>query len=87
MSSGLYHNVDMKKEKFEITKGQAIEILGLNHKKEITASEAAKKMEISRQALDQWEDILSPGNKDKVISAIFRWNLRRRMNKVIAENN
>ena len=74
----------MKKIEFNITKSQAIEILGYdNGRDKTTLTEAAKKMEISRAALSAWGEQLTGENKDRVLSAIFRWNLRRRYNEVM----
>jgi hypothetical protein len=75
----------MKKIEFEITKSQAITILGYDKKRDkVTMTEAAKKMEISRAALSAWSEQLTGDNKDRVLSAIFRWNLRGRYKDVLA---
>jgi len=75
----------------EFTKNQVIQILGHNPKtKKVRACEAARKMRISKGWLSEWpEQISGPENyrrQDIILSAIHRWNLRRRFNQVMAES-
>jgi hypothetical protein len=81
--------MEYKDVEIEFTKTQVKQILGYNKvSKKCTDSEAARKMRISKGWFSLWPDQISgPDNyrrQDIILSAIFRHNLRRRYNEVMA---